>query len=100
MGGPGKELHLLLILAADRAKDLEEKATKLTGEAEDGGLRWLWQETGGQERQIPDDPATDMRGREHFGFRDGLSQPAVRGRLKGPSRGQVPHQPAGSAASR
>ena len=63
--------HVLLIIGADDLAELEGAAQTLRIEAERDGATIIYAETG---HALP-------RGTEHFGFRDGVSQPGVRGRL-------------------
>jgi len=66
------EIHAMLVIASDDPNDLEEETTHLrehlsaTGVAELAALD-------GNDRPDPN------RGREHFGFKDGISQPTVSG---------------------
>ena len=74
-GGPeaaGEQVHALLIVAADRADDLEraladQRATLATSRA-----RELTTYRG---QTLPG----SLRGHEHFGFRDGIAQPRIEG---------------------
>jgi Dyp-type peroxidase family len=96
VGRPGEEPDVLLLVAGEldnadlrrrRARDdpatahkLEALAQAWAGQATASGLDLLWQETG---MTLSRGPST-----EHFGFRDGISQPGIRGLLPG-SRGFV-----------
>jgi Dyp-type peroxidase family len=83
IGGPGREPDALLIVASDLREMIDVEiatlfslpvAKQLTtpGALAAHGLELLHEETGAP---LP------QRGHEHFGFRDGISQPGVRGRL-------------------
>jgi Dyp-type peroxidase family len=73
-GGPGREAEVLVILAADCAKDGARMLAQVCAEAVASGLTVLYEESGHK---------LDTIGSEHFGFQDGISQPGVRGRLHG-----------------
>jgi Dyp-type peroxidase family len=73
-GGPGREADVLLILAADGAAAGARALAELRANAVAAGLTVLYQESAHK---------LDAIGKEHFGFQDGISQPGVRGRLKG-----------------
>jgi Dyp-type peroxidase family len=76
VGRPGEEPDVLLLLAGnDRPRLLDDVVPARTTAANQYGLTVLWQELG---EKLTPRPST-----EHFGFRDGGSQPAVRGRLPG-----------------
>ena len=73
-GGPGREADVLLILAADREVAGALALAEVRANAVAGGLTVLYEESGHK---------LDAIGKEHFGFQDGISQPGVRGRLRG-----------------
>jgi Dyp-type peroxidase family len=73
-GGPGREADVLLILAADREVAGARALATVRADAVAAGLTVLYQESAHK---------LDAIGTEHFGFQDGISQPGVRGRLKG-----------------
>lgn len=83
VGGPGNEADILVILASDFPEALAAEVTRLRGELEaaaepDGrrlgdALKLAYLQCGAT---LPE----PLTGREHFGFRDGVSQPGVRGR--------------------
>lgn len=74
VGGPDNEADALVIVAADLDADLESEVEKVLAKAGEGGLRSVF-------RQRGDTLPGPLTGHEHFGFKDGVSQPAVRGRL-------------------
>jgi len=74
VGGPNKEADILVIVAADEADHLEPVVQSFLAGAESAGLSLLFEQRG-------DTLPGELRGHEHFGFRDGLSQPAVRGKV-------------------
>jgi Dyp-type peroxidase family len=68
-GGPdGAEVHALLLVFAPDEDALAESLTRLRSGLADGGLR-----------EVVCLATTDIGRGEHFGFRDGLSQPSVSG---------------------
>ncbi len=97
VGGTGRVPDILLIVASDdHARLLSTVAELRPGPADGkGALEVVWEEEG---RTRPDLP-----GHEHFGFKDGVSQPGVRGLvsrkpevfitprvLKPPTDGEIP----------
>jgi Dyp-type peroxidase family len=79
VGGPGSEVDVVVIIAADDPVDLDATARRVRDDIDapdrdtTGGVHVVF-EQGGATRQ-------DAKGREHFGWRDGVSQPGLRGRL-------------------
>ncbi|MCW2704234.1 MAG: putative peroxidase family protein [Blastococcus sp.] len=75
VGGPQTPVDAVVIVGSDSADNLATTVTDvvslLTGT--DGGFTTVWSE--------PCDVRADLPGHEHFGFRDGISQPGIRGRL-------------------
>ncbi|RMI43235.1 Dyp-type peroxidase [Streptomyces triticirhizae] len=65
-------VHAVLTLAADRPEDLARALAEERDEAGDSGLTVVFEQPAGT-------LAGSLRGREHFGFKDGISQPGVRG---------------------
>jgi Dyp-type peroxidase family len=74
VGGPRKEADILVIVAADDPEDLVTYVDVIKRRAKDSGLRLLFEQRGDT---LPD----PLRGHEHFGFKDGVSQPGVRGKV-------------------
>jgi Dyp-type peroxidase family len=68
----GNEVHALLIVAADRAEDLERELARQRALLAAAPARELTTYRG---QTLPD----RLRGYEHFGFRDGIGQPRVAG---------------------
>jgi Dyp-type peroxidase family len=67
-----KELHAVLIVAADKPSDLTDRVTEITSTpAFQAGATVLLQQEGKTRIAEP--------GHEHFGFKDGVSQPGLRG---------------------
>ena len=81
IGGTGHVPDVLLIIASDDADELAKALGRLQPTAADGPgpPQIIWQEMG-QTR-------SDLPGHEHFGFKDGLSQPGVRGRISSSGSG-------------
>lgn len=82
VGKTGAVPDVLLIVASDDARLLQDVVDrllasfqKIPGAVDAGsGLELMYDQRG---NTLPD----DLRGHEHFGFKDGISQPAVRGRI-------------------
>jgi Dyp-type peroxidase family len=70
-GTPDTTPDVLVTLAGDDLDALKRRASEVRGAAVDAGLGVVYEQTGSV---LPDD-------REHFGFRDGISQAGARGRL-------------------
>ncbi len=70
VGGDSGEPDILLILAVDAADRLDELTAQVVGDTAAHGLSRVYDEVAGK---------LDPQGREHFGFKDGVSQPGVRG---------------------
>ncbi len=66
-----RDLHAVVIVAADRAADVEAEVARQETLARDAGVEVAFVQRG--------DARSDEPGHEHFGFRDGVSQPGVRG---------------------
>ena len=90
VGGPDNEADVLVLVAADNEHDL----TTRVGEIRDGldGLDILYEQCA---TALPG----ALAGHEHFGFKDGISQPGMRGRLSEASDDFVtPRYPAAPTA--
>jgi Dyp-type peroxidase family len=74
VGGPGKEADILVIIAADDPLELKVVLRKVKASARTAGLKLLFEQRG---EALPG----PLRGHEHFGFKDGVSQPGIRGRV-------------------
>lgn len=83
VGGPDSEADALVIVAADSPDDLVAATRDLIAGAERRGLTVLFAQRGGN---LPG----ALAGHEHFGFKDGISQPGVRGIVTGPDRPITP----------
>ena len=80
IGGSAQSVpHILIVLAADKQSDLDAEMTRLVkeiGESGGGGVPALRLSGPAQAGATLPAPLT---GHEHFGFKDGISQPAIRG---------------------
>jgi Dyp-type peroxidase family len=74
VGGTRNEADVLVIIGADDEEDLETMTNAIKRQAADYGLRLLFEQRG-------DTLPGELRGHEHFGFKDGVSQPGVRGKV-------------------
>jgi Dyp-type peroxidase family len=72
VGGPQNEVDVLVTVAADSVEDLETAVSMAVSTAAQHGLTVLLSQRGGS---LPG----DLAGHEHFGFKDGISQPGIRG---------------------
>jgi Dyp-type peroxidase family len=75
IGGPGNEADILLIVASDQPDEMTKAVRWLLSQADAAEVvpAVLYEEYGQTRPDLP--------GHEHFGFKDGLSQPSVRGRI-------------------
>ena len=71
-GQDGQPVHALLTLAADRERDLNVAASVQRVAAAKAGLTVVFEQ---EAATLPG----ERRGHEHFGFKDGISQPGVAG---------------------
>jgi Dyp-type peroxidase family len=78
----GDEVHALLLLASDSDQRLEREVVQRIADATRHDIRVV----GLQEGRV----RADLPGREHFGFRDGISQPGVKGYT--PAAAATPNQ--------
>lgn len=74
VGGPKNEADILLIVASDHTSVLDELVDLLKLRANAAALELLFEQRG-------ETLSGNLRGHEHFGFKDGVSQPGVRGKL-------------------
>jgi len=73
VGGPGQPVvHALLTVAADDVEKLRAEVMGQVAGACSSGLKVVWQQRG-------DVLPGQFGGREHFGVREGVSQPGIRG---------------------
>jgi len=71
VGGPGKELDALFVVAGNDRPTVSQCADDLVKRIHSNGAEAYYREDG--------DVRPDLRGSEHFGFSDGVSQPGIRG---------------------
>jgi Dyp-type peroxidase family len=74
VGGPKNEADIMVIAAADDPDDLGDAVALIKQGAIAHKLQLLFEQRGDT---LPD----PLRGHEHFGFKDGVSQPGVRGKV-------------------
>jgi Dyp-type peroxidase family len=74
VGGSRNEADILLILASDHVSVLDDLVDMVKLRASGAALQVIFEQRG-------DTLSGDLRGHEHFGFKDGISQPGVRGKL-------------------
>ena len=84
LGGAANNPDICLIIASDSQNQLKEMILKIKssidkvpGSEDAAGLELVFEQEGKTRFDLP--------GHEHFGFRDGVSQPGVRGRLSATS---------------
>jgi Dyp-type peroxidase family len=68
-----EDIHALVLLAADDPDDLADEYTYVSGLLATHGVTQLGEPVDGAARPDPE------RGHEHFGFKDGISQPGIGG---------------------
>jgi Dyp-type peroxidase family len=79
LGGKRNSPEILLLIASDSESELNKKVEEIklsvgdSGTSVNNGLKLVFEEAGRVR--------SDLKGHEHFGFRDGISQPGVRGRF-------------------
>ena len=88
IGGPDNEADVLLIIASDDRDNMIEEVTRIEDtiyaprqETADTNGRQLHSGVQVLFKQVGATLPPPLTGHEHFGFRDGVSQPGVRGRL-------------------
>lgn len=74
VGGREKEADLVVIVASDLASEMDSLTDQIRRQSKSNGLQLLFEQRAAT-------LAGDMRGHEHFGFKDGISQPGIRGKL-------------------
>ena len=76
VGGPGsEEVHALMIIASDTREDRADEFQRHVDKMVAKGVRVLFI----QEGETRLDQGPEEVGNEHFGFKDGVSQPGIRG---------------------
>jgi Dyp-type peroxidase family len=74
------DIHVLMIVASDSAGDRNEEVAHFVPHAARHGVQLVFQQDGMTRRDAP--------GHEHFGFKDGISQPGIDGLTENPIPGQ------------
>ncbi len=80
-GGPDAIPDILLIVAGDDAAAVEQELKEIITEARESGMSCPHYDIGHDLAHYNDETRHYAHGHEHFGFKDGISQPGVRGRL-------------------
>lgn len=73
-GGPDSEADLVVIVASDNENQCSELSAVVKAEADENGMELIYEQVG---KTLPG----ALHGHEHFGFKDGISQPGIRGKL-------------------
>jgi Dyp-type peroxidase family len=71
-GGTNNGVDIVLVIASDDCTKLAERVGTIKATLDAGSLRIVYEQQG---ETLPE----PLRGHEHFGFKDGVSQPGVRG---------------------
>ena len=88
VGGERNEAHIVIIVASDDAQSLSTEVARVrsTIDASGSGAQIIFEQAGAV---LPG----SLSGHEHFGFRDGVSQPGIRGLIsKNPEGFLTPRQ--------
>ena len=85
---PGEGVHLCIVAAADEPDDLDEAVTTIGEQISACNCEVVYQERG---ETLP----SPFVGHEHFGFKDGISQPAIDGYDVTPLPNEPPVAPPG-----
>jgi len=72
VGGPDNPVDAMFILAGNERSPVDDEARRLRERLIGWGVEIVYEEAG--------DVRSDLKGHEHFGFDDGVSQPGIRGR--------------------
>jgi len=81
VGAPGSIPDVLMIVAGDDVSELRETTQLVTEASDSAGLKIIYEETGHDLSHYSDEHNNFPSGHEHFGFKDGVSQPGIRGVL-------------------
>lgn len=84
IGGPKKIPDAMLIIAADHETSVATEVRSIRKQLDDiapglSPIRVIYEQAGQTLRG-------EMKGHEHFGFKDGISQPGIRGRIDSPTQ--------------
>lgn len=69
---------ILLVIASDESNKLIQEYNKINNESDLNGLILCYDEEG---HDLSHYGYEELRGHEHFGFKDGISQPGIRGKI-------------------
>ena len=75
VGGPESESDALVVVAADSADEVATMVAEVVAEAAANGVGVAFEQRG-------QNLTGNLAGHEHFGFKDGVSQPGVRGAVE------------------
>src|SRR5215213_658994 len=81
VGMPGEIPDILFIIAGDDAEEVGKEVVVFLQRAKEAGIECLFQDIGHDLSFYSTEQIQFQKGREHFGFKDGISQPGVRGRM-------------------
>jgi Dyp-type peroxidase family len=76
IGGPNQEADVIIIVASDDPEDMDDEVKEILS-----GLQGLKKMKHFLDRAATLPAALGLKGHEHFGFLDGVSQPGIRGRV-------------------
>jgi Dyp-type peroxidase family len=85
---PGGGVHLCIVVGSDEPDDLADLVRNIGDQVSASGCEIVFQERG---ETLP----PPLTGHEHFGFKDGISQPAIDGYDDPPQANEPPPVPAG-----
>jgi Dyp-type peroxidase family len=88
VGGPANPIDILLIIAGDYPQAVKRAVRQMEKSVRAARLRIVYKEEGKVRTDEVD--GLCMHGHEHFGFKDGISQPALRGWFRLPDGAAVP----------
>ncbi len=88
VGGPANPIDILLIVAGDSQQAVDQEVRQIEQGMRSTPIRLVYKELGKVRTDEAD--GLSMHGHEHFGFKDGISQPAVRGWFRLPGGQPVP----------
>lgn len=81
VGKPGEIPDMLFIIAGDDAAEVDQQVDQFLKHAKTFGITCPFFDVGHDLSHFSTDTTQFPRGHEHFGFKDGVSQPGVRGRM-------------------
>ena len=90
IGKQGNIPDILLIIDSDEPQDMKTESLNTIEMANKNGLEKIYEEAGHNLAYYGNE---QLRGHEHFGFKDGISQPGIRGRLSNNPRDYLTPRP-------